>query len=61
MKLTNIENFQEELNQETNASKIVEAIGNKNETEKRIVNMQQSAHMGVTAEPVNNAFKRKKH
>jgi len=45
-------NFDEELYKETDASKIVEAIGNKNEAEKRIVNMQSSTGFGMKKEPI---------
>lgn len=46
-------NLREELYKETEASKIVEAIGNKNQAESRILNTQASTEFGVKTEPVD--------
>lgn len=44
--------FHKELYKATDASKAIEAIGNKNQAEKRIVNMQASTEFGVKTEPL---------
>lgn len=50
--MNNDKNFRKELYKETDAGKAVEAIGNKSQAEKRIVNMQASTEFGVKTEPL---------